>query len=137
MPRPQPADLARVLKEVCACAAHEANRAYCRAFGDDTQPSWVDAPEWQKSSALAGVTEVLVNKRTPEQLHESWMAMKLAEGWTLGPVKDAEKKRHPCLVPYAELSPEQQKKDRVFHDVVTSVAAQLGDGLRSLLGNGS
>ena len=31
--------------EACARAAHEANRAYCIAIGDTSQPSWDDAPE--------------------------------------------------------------------------------------------
>ena len=30
--------------EACARAAHEANRAYCLALGDTSQPSWDDAP---------------------------------------------------------------------------------------------
>ncbi len=33
----------RVL-EACARSAHEANRAYCIALGDLSQPAWDDAP---------------------------------------------------------------------------------------------
>ena len=39
------------IAEVC----HEANRAYCRTLGDFSQPAWVDAPEWQRNSAINGV----------------------------------------------------------------------------------
>jgi hypothetical protein len=39
----------------CARAAHEANRAYCLALGDETQAPWHDAPDWQKESAIEGV----------------------------------------------------------------------------------
>lgn len=99
--------------------AHEINRAYCAALGDVLQVTWEDAPEWQKASALAGVDMHLANPdATPENSHESWLAQKLAEGWKYGPVKDAEKKEHPCCVPYAELPSEQKAKDYLFRATV-------------------
>lgn len=102
-----------------ARVAHEINRAYCASLGDTSQPAWEDAPEWQKASALAGVDMHLTNPdASPEQSHESWLAQKTAEGWKYGPVKDAEKKEHPCFRPYAELPPEQKAKDYLFRGVV-------------------
>src|SRR5690606_2187974 len=41
--------------EALACVAHEINRAYCTALGDDSPPPWDEAPEWQRVSALEGV----------------------------------------------------------------------------------
>lgn len=106
-------------RTVIARVAHEINRAYCASLGDTSQPTWEDAPEWQKSSALAGVDMHLAKPdATPEQSHESWLAQKLAEGWKYGPVKDAEKKEHPCCVPYADLPAEQKAKDFLFRGVV-------------------
>lgn len=32
--------------------------------------------------------------------HENWLRDKEKDGWTFGPVKDAEKKEHPCFVPF-------------------------------------
>lgn len=102
-----------------ARVAHEINRAYCAALGDASQPAWEDAPEWQKASALVGVDMHLANPdATPEKSHESWLEQKLAEGWKFGPVKDVEKKEHPCCVPYAELPPDQKAKDYLFRGVV-------------------
>ena len=102
-----------------ARVAHEINRAYCASLGDDSQPSWGNAPDWQKASALAGVDMHLANPdATPENSHESWLAQKTAEGWKYGPVKDAEKKEHPCFLPYSELPPEQKAKDYLFRAVV-------------------
>lgn len=102
-----------------AMLAHEANRAYCLSLGDDSQPAWADAPEWQQQSALAGVEMHAANPdATPEQSHESWLAQKTAQGWVYGEVKDAEKKTHPCCRPYAELPPEQKAKDYIFRGVV-------------------
>jgi len=111
--------------EACARAAHEANRAYCIAIGDDSQPAWEDAPEWQRESARKGVSGALAGA-TPEQSHESWLAEKQATGWTWGPVKNPELKQHPCMVAYEHLPPAQRKKDAVYLAVVRAMADALG-----------
>lgn len=107
--------------EACARSAHEANRAYCISIGDNSQPSWDDAPEWQRSSAINGVAGVL-GGNTPEQSHESWLEEKRRTGWKYGPIKDPEKREHPCFVPYVELPPEQRQKDGIFVGTVRVLA---------------
>jgi hypothetical protein len=111
--------------EACAQAAHEVNRAYCMAMGDQSQPCWHDAPDWQKSSARSGVAGALAGN-TPEQSHESWLAEKRDTGWKYGPVKDPEKKEHHCFVAYADLPADQRNKDLLFVVTVRCVAAALG-----------
>lgn len=111
--------------ETCARAAHEANRACCAALGDHSQPPWEEAPEWQRSSARKGVLGVLAGN-TPEQSHEGWLAEKIATGWKYGPVRDPEKREHPCMVPYAELPAEQRAKDHVFVGTVRAVSEAFG-----------
>lgn len=102
-----------------AMLCHAANAAYCASLGDLSQPSWADAPDWQKQSAINGVNMHLANPdATPEMSHASWLAQKEAEGWTYGEVKDAEKKTHPCCLPYDQLPPEQKAKDYIFRGIV-------------------
>lgn len=106
------------IAEVC----HEANRAYCRAIGDNSQLPWSEAPEWQRKSAISGVEFVKSNPDAPASAnHDSWLAEKLKDGWIYGAVKDSDKKTHPCCVPYAELPIEQQAKDYLFRAVATSL----------------
>jgi hypothetical protein len=62
---------------------------------------------------------------TSEQSHESWLREKIATGWRYGPTKDPEKREHPSLVPYAELSESQQAKDDLFVTTVRAVARAL------------
>jgi hypothetical protein len=111
--------------EICAEAAHEMNRIYCESQSDFTQVRWCDAPEWQRASSINGVAGVLAGA-TPEQSHESWLAEKIAAGWKYGAVKDVEVKTHPCCVPYAELPPEQQRKDQLYIATVKAIAEALG-----------
>lgn len=108
--------------EACARAAHEANRAYCIALGDTSQPPWDDAPKWQRDSAKLGVFGALKGA-TPEQSHEGWCELKRREGWMYGPSKDPERKTHPCLVPYADLPEAQRRKDEIFLSVVRAVTS--------------
>ena len=106
-----------------ARVCHEANRAYCVGLGDESQVPWNEAPEWQRASAVAGVQAILDDpKTTPEQSHEGWLDQKRRDGWKYGPIKDADKKEHPCFVPYGELPESQQVKDAIFGAVVRAIA---------------
>lgn len=103
-----------LIAKVC----HEANRAYCAALGDLSQPSWEDAPDWQKQSAINGVQFHYANPMAqPSDSHVAWLAQKEADGWKYGPVKDPDKKEHPCFVPYDELPVEQRAKDYIFRAI--------------------
>ena len=105
--------------EQIAQVAHEANRAYCQTLGDASQPEWEDAPDWQRKSVVNGVKFHLLNPSAgPEHSHESWLAEKVADGWVYGPIKDSEKKQHPCIIPFSGLPLVQQAKDMLFLSVV-------------------
>lgn len=109
----------RDIARVC----HEVNRAYCAAIGDNSQPKWEDALEWQRKSAIAGVVFTLDNPEAPPSAsHESWLAEKQRDGWKYGAVKDPEKKEHPCFVPYEQLPQEQRVKDYLLQAVVKALS---------------
>lgn len=105
--------------EAIARIAHNVNAAYCQALGDNSQVSWEDAPDWQKESAISGVMFHMNNPQAgPDHSHNEWMRHKEAEGWKYGAVKDAEKKEHPCFLPYDQLPSEQKAKDYIFKAIV-------------------
>ena len=107
------------IAEVC----HETNRAYCRVIGDNSQPHWDDAPEWQKASAINGVTNILNGTiKSPRQSHENWLELKKKEGWIWGAVKNPDTREHPCMVEYDELPQEQRVKDTLFFFVTETLA---------------
>lgn len=115
-------------KENVAQVAHEINRAFCESIGDFSQPTWEEAPEWQKSSAINGVQFHLDNPNaSPSASHDSWFKQKEEEGWKYGEVKDAEKKEHPCFLPYDQLPVEQQSKDYLFKQVIHSLKTYIAE----------
>jgi len=108
--------------EDIAKVAHEVNKAYCEAIGDDSQVKWNDAPDWQRVSAIKGVEFHQHNPSAgPEHSHESWLVEKAAAGWSYGEQKDVDKLEHPCFVPYEELPNEQKAKDYIFRQIVHSL----------------
>ena len=110
--------------EAAARVAHEANRAWCVANGDMSQPSWDDAPEWQKASAIQGVKFHMANPDAGDSAsHDNWMAVKVADGWVYGPEKNPEATppTHPCIVPFSDLPREQQVKDAIFRSIVHAI----------------
>lgn len=112
-----------------ARTAHEMNRAYCKAMGDESQVPWDEAPKEIQDSAIQGVLFRMVNvNATPEDSHNSWSAFKVANGWVYGEEKNMEKKTHPCLVPYADLPDAQKAKDYLFIAAVEQVSLLAKEG---------
>ena len=108
--------------EAIARVCHEANRAFCEANGDPNQQSWYDTHGWQRDSAIKGVQFRLDNPRAMHSAqHNAWMDDKINDGWVYGEVKDAEKKTHPCIVPYDQLPEFQQRKDALFVAIVDAL----------------
>jgi hypothetical protein len=102
-----------------AYTCHAANTAWCEVNKDPVL-SW----EQCRESAVKGVEFLLTNPGAPASAqHNAWMADKTADGWKFGLVKDAEKKEHPCLVPFDQLPDWQQAKDRLFQSIVHALTS--------------
>lgn len=66
----------------------------------DTQS--IQIPEELKSLA----------EKMSKNVHEVWAQTRIAQGWTYGEERNDTEKKHPCLVPYEELSEEEKEYDR-------------------------
>jgi hypothetical protein len=106
---------------------YEANRAYAMSIGDPVVPAaWDDTTPNIRKSLIDGVRKNISGVvKTPAESHQAWLEFKTAEGWTYGPVRDDEKKVHPCMVPYSELSVEQKRKDAQFQELVKTTSALI------------
>lgn len=109
-----------------ASICHEANRQLTRIVGDvPVQPSWDECPMDMRNSSVKGVEFALENRDAPASAqHDAWLKERKAQGWVLGPVKDAAKKEHPALVPYDELPDGVKLKDTLFKAIVNSLGVE-------------
>ena len=103
-----------------AKVCHSINNEVCRLNGEQ-QIDWEEAPEYMKK----GLIEALKRGESPEVGHEQWMKNRLENGWTLGPVKDVEKKTSPCLIPYSELPYDQRVKDSIRCGIVNFITYMI------------
>lgn len=103
---------AREIAEVC----HEANRALQRIFWDPwTSKSWAEESMEIRETAINGVNKLAENPLwNAIDIHNEWMEYKKEQGWVYGPAKSELLKTHPCMVPFGDLPPEQQIKDKLF-----------------------
>jgi hypothetical protein len=108
-------DIARVV--------HQANGAL-QAIQGDSCPSapWDAVTAELRAGTIEGVRRARSGE-TPRELHESWADRKRDLGWIHGPVKDEERKTHPCLVPYDDLPAGQRDKDALFFHIVLLMAS--------------
>jgi ryanodine receptor 2 len=53
-----------------------------------------------------------LTERLAENAHDIWARQRLGDGWTFGPQRDDKTKKHPCLIPYADLPESEKEYDR-------------------------
>jgi hypothetical protein len=113
--------------------AKELNAEYERNYGKgkdgtyvDADALWLSLPEFHRNSNRSQAInkaskQFLFSKsnfsieRLSVEEHLRWCAFHYVNGWVYGQGKDgkkiAEKKMHPCLVPYDSLTQEEKDKD--------------------------
>ena len=75
---------------------------------------------------LEKLTELLA-----ENTHEEWATQRMKEGWVHGAERNDEKKHHPCLVPYADLSNGEREYDRITSINTLKLLLKMGYTLQS------
>lgn len=75
------------------------------------QQNYIPSPENTDNVTLPEELNILV-EAIAENVHEVWAKSRMEQGWTLGPERDDQRKQHPCLIPYAQLSEEEKDYDR-------------------------
>ena len=85
------------------------------------RPRPIDTTHAELPHSLLPLAEQLA-----ENAHELWARRRMAEGWTLGAVRDEGLKHHPGLVPYGELPEGEKQSDR--DGAIESIKAILALG---------
>jgi hypothetical protein len=89
-------------------------------------PKPIDTTNVTLSSELSALTE-----RLSENAHELWAQQRIKDGWTWGPKRDEDAKKHPSLIPYAQLSESEKEYDRVVSLGVLKSILALGYKINS------
>lgn len=71
------------------------------------QPSPIDTSHVALTGEIRELTELLA-----KNAHDVWAQGRIAEGWRWGPRRDDDRKEHPSLVPYEQLSESEKNYDR-------------------------
>lgn len=88
---------------------------------DRYDPQPIDTSDVIVSDEIAALSEKLA-----ENTHDVWARGRLDEGWTYGKTLDRDKKTHPLLVPYGELTESEKDYDRRTSLETLKVLQKLG-----------
>lgn len=114
--------------EQAAKAAHNAIKRYCEDNGDNSIDDWEKANDNIKQSAIDGVKYLMANPHaSSKDMHDNWVKFKKKDGWVYGETKDTEKKTHPSITDYKNLSAIERKKDEMFIAVAKGFIPSTGD----------
>ena len=70
-------------------------------------PNPVDTTDVKLPMELESLVEEMA-----KNVHEVWAQTLISQGWSFGEERNDATKKHPCLVPYEELSEEEKTYDR-------------------------
>lgn len=82
------------------------NQTICKKMKQYT-PQPIDTKEVTLPDELTELVEAMA-----KNVHEVWAETRIAQGWTYGTERNDQRKHHPCLIPYEELSEEERAYDR-------------------------
>jgi hypothetical protein len=85
------------------------------------RPQPIDTTGIELESELNELVE-----RLAESNHDHWAIGRINEGWSYGPKRDDEHKKHPDLRPYGELSDSEKEYDRVSVTETLKAIVALG-----------
>jgi hypothetical protein len=88
---------------------------------DEYEPNPVNLDSIDLTDDLLELQEAIA-----ENAHEVWAATRMVEGWTYGPVRDDEKKKHPDLIPYSALPDSEKEYDRLMALETIRLVKKLG-----------
>lgn len=84
-------------------------------------PQPVDTTDVELPKELDSLAEQIA-----KNVHEVWAAGRLTEGWSYGESRDDFEKKHPCLIPYEELSEAEKEYDRQTSIETLKLIVKLG-----------
>ena len=91
--------------------------------------TYLPRPVDTKDIVLPGELEELAED-IAKNVHEVWSAGRIKDGWTYGEQRNDADKKHPCLVPYEELSESEKEYDRNTSQETLKLIVKLGYNIK-------
>jgi len=89
------------------------------------EPKPIDTTHVVLSPDIVALTEILARNA-----HDAWARQRIAEGWGYGAKRDDQRKEHPNLVPYEDLSEPEKEYDRATAMETLKALVALGYSIR-------
>lgn len=70
-----------------------------------------------------------LTEKIAKNVHDVWAKGRIDEGWTYGPERNDAQKKHPCLVPYDQLSDNEKAYDRNTAIETVKLIVKMGYGI--------
>lgn len=84
-------------------------------------PQPIDTADVALPAEMAELAEALA-----KNVHEVWSQTRMSQGWSYGEQRDDATKKHPCLVPYEQLTEEEKLYDRNTSQETLKLIMKLG-----------
>lgn len=84
-------------------------------------PQPVDTKDVVLPEELMGLAEEIA-----KNVHEVWSAGRMKDGWTYGEERNDAELKHPCLIPYEELTEVEKEYDRNTSQETLKLIMKLG-----------
>jgi hypothetical protein len=84
-------------------------------------PNPIDTSSASLPQGFSDLAEVLA-----KNIHENWAQLRIGQGWKWGLERNDERKEHPCLVPYEQLSETEKDYDRQTSQMTLKTIVALG-----------
>ena len=85
------------------------------------KPKPIDTKDVVLPEELSELAEMIA-----KNVHEVWSAGRMKDGWTYGEERSDAEKKHPCLVPYEELTEVEKEYDRNTSQETLKLITKLG-----------
>lgn len=90
-------------------------------MSSEYHPKKSDLTIFEKRPELRRAAEYVAAK-----IHDGWAVERMAHGWTFGMERNDKDKKHPSLIPYADLSESEKELDRVAARETIAALLDLG-----------
>lgn len=115
----------KALAHSIARVAVEVLHDFSVSQGNAITTLWDECTDEHKARALADVEAYLGDELLPaSHSHTTWRNARISDGWTYGPVYDAEAKTDPKIVPFTDLPALDKMKASIFRGVVRAIARE-------------